>query len=77
MGDFVLPDQGLGIAKISFWFPSVFSSGVSLPSDKESPMTGSSPVSDDCSDLIFFFTIYKVQWWLEVVGTMLHSFLVG
>ena len=30
-GDFVFHDKWLGIAKISFWLPSVFCCGISLP----------------------------------------------
>ena len=70
-GDFVLSDQEFGIAKVPFWFSSVFCCRVSLPPYQEGVMTGFSPVSKDCLDFIFFFAINKVQWWLEEVGSML------
>ena len=57
-GNFVLGDQGLGIAEVPFWFPGVLSSRISLPSDQEGATTRLSSVSEDCFDLIFFFTIY-------------------
>ena len=47
-GDFVLGNQGLGVAKVPFWFPGVFSGRISLPSDQEGVMTGLPPMSKDC-----------------------------
>ena len=58
LGDFVLSDQGLGIAEVPFWFPGVLGSRVSFPSDQEGVTTGLSSVSEDHFDFIFFFTIY-------------------
>ena len=57
-GDFVLGDQGLGIAKVPFCFPGVLGSRISLPSDQEGAMTRLSSVSEDYFNLIFFFAIY-------------------
>ena len=57
-GDFILSDQGLGVAEVPFWFPSVLSCGVSFPPDQEGMTTGFSPVSEDCFNFIFFFTVY-------------------
>ena len=58
LGDFVLRDQGLGIAEVPFWFPSVLSCGVSLPPDQESVVTGLSSVSEDHFNFILLFAIY-------------------
>ena len=57
-GDFVLSDQGLGVAKVPFWFPCVLCCGISLPPDKEDATTGFSPVSEDCFNFVLFFTVY-------------------
>ena len=57
-GNFVLGDQGLGVAEIPFRLPGVFSRGVSLPPDQESAATGLSSMSKDCLDFIFLFAIY-------------------
>ena len=40
-------------------------------------MTGSSSVSKDRFNFVFFFSVYKVRWWSEEVGAMLHGFLIG
>ena len=58
LGDFVLNDQGLGVAKIPFWFPGVLSCRVPFPSDQEGTTTGFSPVSENCFNFIFFLTFY-------------------
>ena len=58
LGNFVLGDQGLGIAEVPFWFPGVLGSRISLPSDQEGVTTGLSSVSEDRFDFIFFFTVY-------------------
>ena len=58
LGDFVLGDQGLGVAEVSFWFPSVFYCRVSFPPDQEGVVTGSSPMSKDCFNFILFFSVY-------------------
>ena len=76
VGNFVLLNQRLGVVEIPLWFPSVFHSAVSLPSDEEGPMTRSSSVADDCFYLIFFFSINKIQWQLEIVGTVFHGFFI-
>ena len=55
--NFVLGDQGLGIAEVPFWFPSVFCCGVSLPSDQEGVVTRSSPMSKDHLDFILLFAV--------------------
>ena len=58
LGDFVLGDQGLGVAKVLFWFPGVLSYGISLPPDQEGVMTRLPSVSKDHFNFIFFFAIY-------------------
>ena len=58
LGDFVLSDQGLGIAKVPFGFPSVFCCGITLPSNQEGVATRFSSMSEDCFDFIFFFAVY-------------------
>ena len=58
LGDFVLGDQGLGVAKIPFRLPGVFSRGVPLPPDQESAVTRLSSMSKDHLDFIFLFAIY-------------------
>ena len=58
LGDFVLDDQELGVAEVPFWFPSVLSSRISLPSNQEGVMTGLSSVFKDCFDFIFFLALY-------------------
>ena len=71
--DFVLQHKRFGIANISFWFPSVFSYGISFASHKEGVVTQSSLMSDDCFDLIFFISINKVRWRPQEVGSVFHS----
>ena len=39
--------------------------------------TGSSPVSEDRFNFIFFFTVYKVRWWSEEVRAVFRHFLIG
>ena len=70
-GDFVLGDQGLGIAKVPFWFPGVLSCRIPFPSDEEGATTRLSSVSEDRFNFIFLFAIYYVWWRLEEIRTML------
>ena len=58
LGNFALNDQGLGIAEVPFWFPSVLCCRISLSPDQEGAVTGLSPVPEDHFDLIHLFTIY-------------------
>ena len=55
--NFVLSNQGLGVAEVPFWFPGVLGCGISLPSDQECVMTRFSSVSEDHFDFVLFFTI--------------------
>ena len=57
LGNFVLDDQELGVAKVPFWFPGVLSCRIPFPSDQEGVATGLSSMSEDRFDFIFFFTI--------------------
>ena len=38
--DFVLLDERFGVAEVPFWFPCVFSCGISFPSHKEGVTLG-------------------------------------
>ena len=57
-GNFLFGNQGLGIAEIPVWFPSIFCCGISLPPDQEGVVTRLPSVSEDHFNFIFFFTVY-------------------
>ena len=57
LGDFVLSDQGLGVAEVPFWFPGVLNCGISFPPDQEGVAIGLPSVSKDHFDLIFLFAV--------------------
>ena len=40
-------------------------------------MSGFSLVSDDHFDLVFFFSVNKVQWWLGIIRAVFHSFPIS
>ena len=57
LSDFVLSNQGLGVAEVPFWFPGVLSCGISLPSDQECATTRFPSVSEDHFDFVLFFAV--------------------
>ena len=75
--DFVGDDMGLCISQVLLGLPSVFHHGISFPLDQEGVVTWFSSMSKDHFHFIFFFSIYKIWWWLEKVGTVFHSLLIG
>ena len=76
-GNFVVLNEGLGIAKVPFRLPSVLGSQVPLPLNKEGTVTQLSLVSNDSFNFVFFISVDKIQGWTEEVGTMFCGFLIG
>ena len=58
MSGFVFVEEFLGMGKVGLGFPSVFRGGITFPRGKVSTMAGSSSMSEDLFNFVFFFRVH-------------------
>ena len=56
--DFIVVKNLLGVRQISFWFPSIFSGGVTFPFDQILASFPHLSMRDYCLDFVFWFSFY-------------------
>ena len=67
MSGFISGEYFFGMCEISFWFPAIFSGGISFPFDQVGVASAASSVSKNSFHLIFRLVVDKVRWGLREV----------